>query len=78
MSSRWEHPNFNPWEWDELGENDLIVEARKMLYNDSPLDKEILHLLIFDCVMGHLRINALKERSFKARVRRMFRIGRKG
>lgn len=74
MSGRWEYPNFDPWDWDESGENDLTREARKMIYEDAPLDKEVLFMLVFDCVFCHMRIDALRNRGLKAKVRKLLRV----
>lgn len=74
MAGRWEYPNFDPWSWDEFGENDLTREARKMIYEDAPLDKELLHMLVFDCVMCHLRIDVSRNRGLKAKFRKLFHL----
>ena len=74
MTGRWGYPNFDPWSWDEFGENDLTREARKMIHEDAPLDKEVLHLLVFDCVFCHIRIDALRNRKLKAKVRKFLRV----
>ena len=76
MTSRWDYPNFNPWVWDEAGDNELTREAYKIVDGRIPFDKEVMLMLLMDAKICHLRINCFKEDTLRGRTRKLFR--RKG
>jgi hypothetical protein len=63
MSYSWDFPNFDPAEWDELGQNKLTLQARKWVHGEEPVDNYALLLLAMDLEFCHKVIDNLRKKT---------------
>lgn len=54
---RWDDEDFDIFEWDEYGQNDLTQSVTRMCHGLEPIDLEAIFTLAKDCEFSHMALN---------------------